>query len=66
MRKLGTAIVIFALAAVPALVQAQPGCRSECERVFRQCQQDCAGADDRNQCLSDCQTLHQQCLANCQ
>jgi len=69
MPKLGTSIMLVALltlAVVPPLVQAQSDCRSQCESDFRQCKQDCAVADNPDQCMKDCQTLHQQCLATCQ
>src|SRR6266446_6586653 len=47
MTNIMAAALALAVALVPSLVDAQPGCRSECGAMFRQCQQSCVGADER-------------------
>ena len=64
MTNIMAAALALAVALVPSLVDAQPGCRSECGAMFRQCQQSCVGADDADQCISNCRILRQQCLAS--
>ena len=66
MTNIMAAALALAVALVPSLVDAQPGCRSEYDAMFRQCQQSCVGADDVDQCISNCRILRQQCpLASC-
>ena len=58
-------VLALALGILPSLVDAQSGCRSECDAMLRQCQQSCANADDPDSCNTNCRALHDQCVASC-
>jgi len=64
-RRWMAAVTGVVLAILPSIVQADPGCRSQCDTLLRQCKQDCADNDDSAQCISDCQSFYQQCVAAC-
>jgi hypothetical protein len=59
-------VLTFVVAIVPSLLDAQSGCRSDCEAMLRQCQQSCADADDPARCNANCRVLHDQCVAGCE
>ena len=47
-------------------LQAQSGCRSECDRILEACKADCVSARNVDYCVTQCRQLYQECVAACE